>query len=348
VQNAVLEAHPTVLIAVPRVLEKAYASARARIEGDSRVRKALVLDAIRTLNERANRRYRGERVPPHLSIRSAFLDRLVASRFRAAAGGRLRLVVSGGASLNREITKVMFVVGFNVVEGYGMTEASPVIACNPIEEIRIGTVGRPLPGVEVRIGQSEEILVRGPNVMKGYLNRPEETTEALDGDGWLHTGDQGALDEEGYLSITGRLKDLIVTSYGKNVSPRPIEDRMAKSRYISQVMVYGDNRKHLVALIVPDEAALVAHAGSKEIPFSSYRELVRREEIRELIGGEIEVANADAPSFERVRGFELLAEPFTLENGMLTPTLKPRRGRISMIHESLIESIYAAIGPGGA
>lgn len=349
VQEAVLEARPTVLIAVPRVLEKAHAGARERIEGDSRLRKALVLDAVRTLNERANRLYRGEPVSPLLSLRCAFLDRLVASRFRAAAGGRLRLVVSGGASLDRQVAKVMFVVGFNVVEGYGMTEASPVIACNPIEGIRIGTVGTPLPGVEVRIGPSEEILVRGPNVMKGYYNRPEETAEALDADGWLHTGDQGALDEDGYLSITGRLKDLIVTSYGKNISPRPIEERIAKSDYIAQVMVYGDNRKHLVALVVPDEEALVRYARDGVIPFTDYRELVLRDETRDLIAREIERANRDAPSFEQVRGFDVLPEPFTLENGMLTPTLKPRRGRISMIHEKVIEGIYSGLEkPGGA
>jgi long-chain acyl-CoA synthetase len=182
--------------------------------------------------------------------------------------------------------------------------------------------------------------------MKGYINRPEETAETLDGDGWLHTGDQGALDAGGYLAITGRLKDLIVTSYGKNISPRPIEERIARSDYVSQVMVYGDNRKHLVALVVPDADAIVRYARDMVVPFTEYGELVERAEVRELVAGEIELANREAPSFEQVRGFGILPEPFTLENGMLTPTLKPRRGRISMIHRELIDAIYAGLERG--
>ena len=336
-------ARPTVLIAVPRVLEKAHAAARWRIEGHSRAKKALVLSAIRALNERANRRYRGERVSPWLALRCAVYDRLVAKKFRDAAGGRLRLIVSGGASLNKKVGKILLDIGFNIVEGYGMTEASPVIACSPVDDIRLGTVGTPLDGVEVRIGESDEILVRGPNVMRGYLNRPEETAQALDADGWLHTGDQGRLDEDGYLSITGRLKDLIVTSYGKNISPRPIEERLTNSRFIAQAMVYGDDRKHLVALIVPDRDALVQYAGEHSVPFDGYGELLRRDEIRSLLQSEIDSANERAPSYERIRAFDTLEEAFTLENGMLTPTLKPRRGRISMIHKDLIDALYAKL-----
>ncbi len=187
-------AHPTVLLAVPRVLEKAHAAARWKIEGHSKRKQALVRNAIRGLNERANRRYRGERVSPWLALKCALYDRLVAKKF-------------------------------------------PVIACSPVDGIRIGTVGTPLEGVEVKIGESDEILVRGPGVMRGYLGRPEETAEALDSDGWLHSGDQGKLDADGYLSITGRLKDLIVTSYGKNISPRPIEEKITRSKYVAQVMV---------------------------------------------------------------------------------------------------------------
>jgi long-chain acyl-CoA synthetase len=340
VQEAVQEAHPTVLIAVPRVLEKAHAAARWRIEGDSPRKKALVLKAVASLNELANRRYRGERVSPLFAARCGVYDWLVASKFRKAAGGRLRLIVSGGASLDKQVAKVLFVVGFNVVEGYGMTEASPVIACNPADNIRLGTVGKPIRGVEVRIGEQEEILVRGPNVMKGYLGRPEETSEALDADGWLRTGDQGSIDADGYLSITGRLKDLIVTSYGKNISPRQIEERIARSRYIAQVMVCGDNRKFLAALAVPEADAVVEYAGEKGIPHDDYEALLRRSEIRHFIWSEIERANAGAPSYEHVRGFELLPEQFSLENGMLTPTLKPRRGRITMIYADLIDALY--------
>jgi len=325
------------------VLEKAHAAARRKIEGGSKRKQAFVRNAIHALNERANRRYRGKRVSPWLAIRCAIFDRLVAKKFRDAAGGRLRIIVSGGASLDKRIAKLLFVIGFNVFEGYGMTEASPVIASSPVDGIRIGTVGKPLEGVEVRIGESHEILVRGPNVMRGYLGRPEETAEALDSDGWLHTGDQGVLDGDGYLSIIGRLKDLIITSYGKNISPRTIEKRISRSKYVAQVMVCGDGRKFLVALVVPDSEAIVQYARDSIIPFDDYSALLRRDEIRELISGEIDLVNKTAPSYEQVRGFDILAEAFTLENGMLTPTLKPRRGRISMIHEDMIERLYARV-----
>ncbi len=224
-----------------------------------------------------------------------------------------------------------------------MTEASPVIACSPVDGIRIGTVGTPLEGVEVKIGESDEILVRGPGVMRGYLGRPEETAEALDSDGWLHSGDQGVLDADGYLSITGRLKDLIVTSYGKNISPRPIEEKIARSKYVAQVMVCGDNRKYLVALVVPESEVVEQYARDNGIAFEDYAALLGTDEIRELIYSEIERVNETAPSYEQVRGFDILPEAFTLENGMLTPTLKPRRGRITMIHEELIERLYARV-----
>ena len=339
----VAAAQPTVLIAVPRVLEKAHAAARWKIEGGSKRKQALVRSAIRDLNERANRRYRGERVSPWLALKCAVYDKLVAKKFRDAAGGRLRIIVSGGASLDKQIAKMLFVVGFNVFEGYGMTEASPVIACSPADGIRIGTVGTPLEGVEVKIGESDEILIRGPNVMKGYLGRPEETAEALDSDGWLHSGDQGKLDADGYLSITGRLKDLIVTSYGKNISPRPIEEKIGRSKYVTQVMVCGDGRKHLAALVVPDSEAVAQYARDNDIAFDDHEGLLKTDEIRELISSEIDLVNETAPSYEQVRGFDVLPEAFTLENGMLTPTLKPRRGRISMIHEELIERMYARI-----
>jgi long-chain acyl-CoA synthetase len=335
-------AHPTVLIAVPRVLEKAHATARWRIEGDSKRKQAFVTNAIKNLNEIANRRYKGEKVSPWLSFKCMLYDRLVAKKFRDAAGGRLRIIVSGGASLDKSIAKILFIVGFNVLEGYGMTEASPVIACSPMDGIRLGTVGTPLEGVEVKIGENEEILVRGPNVMRGYLGRDEETAEALDADGWLHTGDQGSM-EDGYLSITGRLKDLIVTSYGKNISPRPIEEKLTKSKYIEQVMVYGDDRKYLVALVVPDSEALKQFAEERAIPTDDYAALLARDEIHELIAGEVESVNEDAPSYEQIRGFDILPEAFTLENGLLTPTLKPRRGRISMMYEGLIERLYDRI-----
>jgi long-chain acyl-CoA synthetase len=331
---------PTVLIAVPRVLEKAYEMVRARVEGGPWVRRGMVHRAFSLLNARANRLYRGQRVPVWLSVRCRMYDALVASRFRNIAGGRLRLVVSGGAPLDRRTGKVLSVLGFGIVEGYGLTEASPVVSCGDLENHRLGTVGRPLDGVEVMIADNSEIMVRGPNVMKGYLNKPEETAEVLDSDGWLHTGDLGRIDDVGNLVVTGRDKEIIVTSYGKNVCPTSVEERIARSPYIEQVVVFGDNRKAIVALVVPDREEIERHALKQGITWTSYETLIEHYAVMELLNAEIERANADAASFERVVAFSLLPDPFTQENRMLTPTLKTRRQTIGEIHAALIEKLY--------
>ncbi len=179
--------------------------------------------------------------------------------------------------------------------------------------------------------------------MLGYYNMPDATAAAIDADGWLHTGDQGKLEDDGYLTITGRLKDLIVTSYGKNISPRLIEEKMARSALVSQVMVYGDNRKYLIALVVPDEKAVTSFAEERGLPTDDYQALLKRQEIHDLVGQEVARVNKGAASYEQIRAFDVLPEPFSLENGMLTPTLKPRRGRISMLHEDVIEALYHRI-----
>jgi long-chain acyl-CoA synthetase len=331
---------PTVLIAVPRVLERAYEAAVARIEKGPWIGRGVVHRAFFLLNECANRRYRGERVPPWLGLRCRMYDALIASRFRRVGGGRLRLIVSGGAPLDRRIGKILHVLGFAVVEGYGLTETSPVVCCGSVGEHRLGTVGKPLDGVEVRIAGDGEILVRGPNVMKGYLNKPEETAQVLDADGWLHTGDLGELDGDGNLSVTGRSKEIIVTSYGKNVAPVPVEERIARSPYVSQVVVFGDNRKSIVALIVPNRAALERYARERSIQVDSYGALLEHGAIRDLMGDEVKKANAEAASYERVAAFELLAEPFSEESGTLTPTLKVRRKKVAQTCTDLIEALY--------
>jgi len=237
--------------------------------------------------------------------------------------------------------KILHVLGFAVVEGYGLTETSPVVCCGSVGEHRLGTVGKPLDGVEVRIAGDGEILVRGPNVMKGYLNKPEETAQVLDADGWLHTGDLGEFDGDGNLSVTGRSKEIIVTSYGKNVAPAPVEGRIARSPYVSQVVVFGDNRKSIVALIVPNRAALERFARERNIATGgTYSALLAQDAVRELMGDEVKKANAEAASYERVVAFELLAEPFSEESGTLTPTLKVRRKKVAQTCTDLIEALY--------
>lgn len=331
---------PTVLIAVPRVLEKAYEIVRAAVEGGPWVRRGVVHRAFGLLNERANLRYHGKRVPLWLQARCRMYDAVVASRFRAIAGGRLRLIVSGGASLNRHVGKVLRVLGFGVVEGYGLTEASPVVCCGRIEDHTLGTVGPPLGGVEARIGEGGEILVRGPNVMVGYLNKPAETAAVLDREGWLSTGDLGSFDDRGNLVVTGRSKDIIVTSYGKNVSPVRVEERLTGSPYIEQAAIFGDDRKSVVALLVPAREEIEGFAAEHDISWRSYDSLLEHYAVRELLSGEVERANAGAASYERVAAFGLVVEPFSQENGMLTPTLKLRRTKIGEVCADRIDGLY--------
>ena len=331
---------PTVLLAVPRVIEKAYDEAVKKIEGSSFFKKALVSSAIRNLNEYANMKYKGIRVPFWLGVKYRFYNTLVASKFRNIAGGRLRIIASGGAPLDQKLGKILHILGLNVLEGYGLTETSPIVSCHTLDNKRLGTVGKPLDGVEVSMGEHDEILVKGPNVMRGYLNKPEETARVIDSAGWFHTGDQGQFDDDGNLIITGRIKELIVTSYGKNIASAPIEAMMTKSRYIAQSVLYGDKKKHIVALIVPDREGIGSYAKERNIPFDTYPGLLEKSEIKDLIREEIEEATVDLSSYEKVKAFAVIPEEFTVENGLLTPTLKLRRNKIAERYQKEIHALY--------
>ena len=336
----VAEIRPTLLLAVPRVIEKAYDEVAMNVEKSSRFKSMLVSRAIRNLNSNANLSWEKKRIPWRLRIKFHFYNTLIASRIRQIVGGRLRVIASGGAPLDQKIAKRFRVFGLNVVEGYGLTETSPIVCCHSPGDSRLGTVGQPLPGVKVKIAENDEILVKGTNVMKGYLNRPTETAMVIDNDGWFHTGDQGRFDEHGNLIITGRMKERIITSYGKNVSPAPIEAKMTKSRYITQAVLYGDKRKYCAAIIVPDRGNILRHATEKMIPFNSYQSLLERQEIRALIGRDIEQVNQNLPSYEQVKVFALVSEVFSVENGLVTPTLKIKREKVAEKYRGLIESMY--------
>lgn len=331
---------PTILLVVPRVIEKAYDTVTKKVKESSPIKRALVLSAIRNLNKYANLKYKKMKISLGLRMRCGIYNTLIASKFREIAGGRLRVVVSGGAPLNRQVAKVFYILGFNIVEGYGLTETSPVVCSNTVEDNRLGTVGKPLDDIEIKIGENDEILVRGPNVMKGYFNRPEETAKAIDKEGWFHTGDQGKLDQDGNLIITGRIKEIIVTSYGKNIAPVPIETEIVNSDYISQAMLYGDNKKYITALILPERESLERYAKEKNIPAADYAELLKKDDIKGLIAVEIEKTTVNFAHYEKVKAFTLLPESFTIENGMLTPTLKIRRSKIAERYRSEIDSMY--------
>ncbi len=334
------EIRPTVLLTVPRVIEKGYNTAVQKVAESSPIKRALVFSAVKNLNEYANLKYKKMNISLGLRMKWRIYDFLIASKFRRIAGGRLRLLVSGAAPLNRQIAKVLYILGFNIIEGYGLTETSPIVCCNTIEKSRLGTVGKPLDDVEIKIGENDEILVRGPNVMKGYFNMPGETAKTIDKEGWFHTGDQGRFDENGNLVITGRLKEIIVTSYGKNVAPVPIEAEITKSSYIEQTVLYGDNEKYISALIVPEREFIERYAKEKNILADDYAELLKKDDIKKLMAAEIEKVTADFASFEKVKTFTLLPEGFTVENGMLTPTLKLRRSKITERYRSEIDSMY--------
>uniref|UniRef100_A0A7C4XN00 Long-chain fatty acid--CoA ligase n=1 Tax=candidate division WOR-3 bacterium TaxID=2052148 RepID=A0A7C4XN00_UNCW3 len=333
------EIKPTVVLAVPRVIEKVYNTVVQKIEGGSILKKGLVLSAVKNLNEYANLKYKNKPVPLWLKIKCSIFDKLVASKFRKLGGGRIRAIIVGGAPLNRDIAKILYIFGFNIVEGYGLTETSPCVACCTVEDNRLGTVGKPFEGVEVKIGENDEILVRGPNVMKGYLNKPEETAQAIDKEGWLHTGDQGRFDEYGNLIITGRIKEIIVTSGGKKIAPVPIEAKLTANPFIEQAMLCGDKRSYITALIVPDRRALEGYAKKVRLHYD-YPALLKSSEIKELLRKEVATVNESLAQFEKIKAFIIIPESFSVENGLLTSTLKLKRNKILTRYWDLIDQMY--------
>ncbi|HDQ99609.1 MAG TPA: long-chain fatty acid--CoA ligase [candidate division WOR-3 bacterium] len=336
----VREVKPTLLIVVPRVLEKVYNTVAEKVLTGPPLSRKLMLATLRTYSRWARLAAKGRRPGLGLRFKHWLFGLLVVRKLHELGGGRIRLIVSGGAPLDRKLARVFGNIGFRVLEGYGLTETAPVVCAGVPGEERVGTVGKPFPGVEVRIAADGEILVRGPNVMKGYLNKPEETAKVIDRDGWFHTGDLGRFDDHGNLIITGRIKEIIVNSYGKNIAPVPLEQAMVGSKYIEQAMVIGDRRPHLTALVVPSRLVLEDHARAEGIGAGSFEHLLAEPRIRALYEAEIARTLANFAQYEQVRAFRLIPEPFTVENGLLTPTLKLRRPRVELAYRNEIEQLY--------
>ena len=333
------EIRPTIFPAVPRFFEKVYARLMEGVAASPAWRQALFRWAVRQATARLRRQLAGEPVPVAARLGGAVAQRLVGRKLQHRVGGRVRFFISGGAPLSRELAEFFPAVGVLVLEGYGLTETSPVIAVNPPWGFRPGTVGPVLPGVEVRIAGDGEVLVRGPNVMQGYWNQPAETAEVLH-DGWLNTGDVGQLDGDGYLTITDRKKDLIITSAGKNIAPQPIENALRGSAFIANAVCVGDRRNYLAALVVPDFDALAAWAREQGIAEPLRSTLLARPDVQALYRREIDAATALLARFERVKRFALLERDFSLEAGELTPTFKVRRRVVNETYAPLIESLY--------
>lgn len=341
VAQDVKEIRPTVLISVPRFLEKVYEAVQTQVAGGSAFKRRLVTSALKTYNRYRFLKDRGEPTPALMRLRRRIFKSLVVNKFHEISGGRLRVIVSGSAPLGRRLARILHNLEFDVAEGYGLTEASPIVSAATPEHFKIGTVGIPLEHIEVRIGPNDEVLVRGPNVMKGYLNKPEETAQVIDVEGWLHTGDQGKIDKDGYLTITGRIKELIVTSYGKKVAPSPIEFEIGTSPYVEQAMVYGDRCAYLTAIVVPKQVAVEDYARTHGIKAGSYDQLLKDERIRTLVEQEVIRKTSGFAPFEQVKAVAIVAEPFTVENDLLTPTLKLRRPKVVERWKELIAATYA-------
>ncbi len=342
VSDNLLEVRPTVVTTVPRLFERIYSRVIRQIDSSPPARQRIFHWAVSVGREFAREGKRGA-VSPLLRLQQALADRLVFSKLKQRTGGRIRFFVSGGAALSGELGEFFEAVGITIIEGYGLTETSPVLTANRVDDYKFGTVGKPLPGVEIKIAEDGEILAKGPNVMRGYYNNAQATAEVIDKEGWFHTGDVGMFDPQGHLMITDRKKHIFVSSGGKNIAPQPIESLFLQSKYIDQFVLVGDGRMFLTALIVPEFEVLKNYAKSVGISFSDDSDLVRMSDIRKLFEKEIQSIQKDLPTYERVRRFELLPEQLTVEEGEITPTLKVRRNVVEKKFAPLIEKMYENI-----
>ncbi|PKQ28779.1 MAG: long-chain fatty acid--CoA ligase [Candidatus Anoxymicrobium japonicum] len=337
--NDIMDIRPHWMIGVPRLYEKIYAGIHASIESESPIKRKIFHRAVR-VGRQVNQLTTSNRpVPLRLAFEHVVANKLVFSKILEKMGGRLRFCFSGGAPLAREIAEFFCAVGINVLEGYGLTETSPVLTMNLPGAMRFGSVGQALPNVEIRIADDGEILARGPNVMSGYWNNPGATASALEG-GWFHTGDVGHLDKDGYLFITDRKKDLIVTAGGKNIAPQNIENALKLDRYIEQVAVIGDKRKFVSALIVPAFPELEEWAKREGIDASDSAALLADERAQKMYKLRIDEALSEFDRHERVTKFTLLPEEMTEAAGLMTPTLKVKRREVETRFASEIESMY--------
>ena len=333
-----VQVSPTVMVGVPRVYEKLHARILDGVARASAPRRAIFAWAIGVGLARAHAELQGRQPSLAVRLQQPLADRLVFSPIRERTGGRLRFVVSGGAPLSTTVASFLFAVGIPVLEGYGLTETAPVLTMNSSDAPRLGTVGKALRRVELRIAADGEILARGPNLMTGYFGQPDATADAIT-DGWFHTGDIGRLDDDGYLIITDRKKELIVTAGGKNVAPQPIELGVKRHPLVAETMLIGDRRQFISALVVPDFAALTAQLS--EAPDADRAALVARHDVVALYDKIIADVNHDLPGYERIKKFALLPTEFTVATGELTPTLKIRRRVVGEKWAREIEALYA-------
>lgn len=334
------EVRPTILVGVPRLFEKIYARIRERADEAGKLSATLLSWSVAVAREYSGYFNRPDAIPAGLKFKHWIASKLVFEKWRDAFGGKIRLLLSGGAALSEELACIYIGAGIPIIQGYGLTETSPVITASTLEDYRVGTVGRVIPHVDIRIAPDGEIEVRGPNVMHGYFNKPEETRAAFTEDGWFKTGDIGMIDREGYLRITDRKKELFKTSGGKYIAPQPIEQAIKASRFVSQVVLVGAERKFPAALIVPEWEQVESYCKLKGIDVTSRSELCRHPRIIDLLERQIAALTPDLARFEKIKKIALLEHEFTIEGGELTPTLKVKRRVIDEKYRDVIEKLY--------
>ena len=334
-----LEVRPHIMVNVPRVLEKIYAKVIDNVQVSSSLKRKIFFWAVKVGRKYGRKKILNQPISKLLQFKRNLANKLVFSKVYAKTGGRVRFFLCGGAPLSKDIGEFFYAIGLTVIEGYGLTETSPVITANTFENLKFGTVGKPIPGVDVRIDEDGEILTKGPHVMNGYYKKEAASREVFEG-GWFHTGDIGHFDEEGFLVITDRKKDIIVTSGGKNVAPQPIEGILNLNPYISTALVIGDSRKFISALVVPDFEKLEEYAKQNNISFEDHCDLVKKEEIVRFIQEQVDRSAPNLASYEKVKKIALLDKEFEIEKGEITPTLKVKRNIVEEKYRGLIDAMY--------
>ena len=334
------EVSPTVMLSVPRLYETMHDRVLRAVEAGSSLKQKIFHWGVSVGSAVSSTIQQGRNPSAILKFKQSIADKLVFAKLKAATGGNLRFFISGGAALPQSIAEFFHAAGILILEGYGLTETSPVISLNYPEKWKFGTVGVPLPDIEVEIAEDGEILTRGPHVMKGYFNNEVATAEGIDSDGWFHTGDIGIIDDDGFIKITDRKKNIIVLSNGKNVAPQPIESQLVQSPFINQIMLVGNEKKNVAALIVPNFDALKSWATENDIDASEIADLIKTREIQQLIQKEIRERLTDFADFEQVRRFALLDREFSQEEDEMTPTLKLKRNVIIDKFANEIEGMY--------
>jgi long-chain acyl-CoA synthetase len=346
VAELIAKVRPTLFTGVPRFYEKIHQAIMQKVADSTPLRRTMFRWATSVGHEQSCRDITGRESNGFFQSRHALADRLVLSKIREALGGRVRYCISGGAELPLYIAEFFHALGIRVIEGYGLSETSPVISVNGVEPgtLRLGTVGKPLADVEIKIAGDGELLVKGPNVMKGYWNKPAATAEAFDEEGYFCTGDIAELDEDGFLLIVDRKKDIIVTAGGKNVAPQPIENLLKRSPFIDVAVLIGDRRPFISALISPDQERIKAWATEQGIDYETYKELLELPQVHSLLRNAIRDTNASLARYEQIKAHRLISDTLSVDSGHLTPTLKVKRKKVEQDLVDLIEEMYESGG----